>query len=272
MNPVYTLITGASHGIGKALAEECGKQGMNLLLVALPQTGLKDVADNLREKHGVDIKVYEADLTIREQIEALYNYITSKNIRLNALINNAGVGYEGAFENLSPAFCEKMMQLNTQAVVMLTRLFIDNLKQSERAYIMNMSSISAFTIVPYKSMYNASKAFIYSFSRGLREELKNTSISVSVLCPGPIITNDFVRERIKSHGGAASLATIEANVLAESAIRSMLKRKAVIYPGTWNKVTRLLTRILPERVQIMIMARKFSKVNKAEPKKDLAAA
>src|SRR3954465_14332190 len=102
MNSGYTLITGASNGIGKALAEGCAERGMNLLLVSLAKTGLPDVGDSIRSHYGVDVKVYEADLTVKAQIDGLYNYIIAHNIRLSALVNNAGVGYEASFDSLTP--------------------------------------------------------------------------------------------------------------------------------------------------------------------------
>jgi uncharacterized protein len=272
MNSGYALITGASNGIGKALAEECGRRGMNLLLVSLPETGLPQVSDSIREQFGVNVRTFEADLTDREQIDHLHKYIESKNIRLNALINNAGIGYEGTFETLSPAFCEKIMLLNTQAVVLLTRMFIDNLRQSEKAYIMNVSSTSALTIVPFKTLYSASKAFIYSFTRGLRMELKGSPISVSVLCPGPVPTNPEVRNRIKSHGGVGALFTMEPEELAKIAINELLKGKSVIIPGIWNKVVLRVGGMLPKTFQAFLMTRHFSSVRKQERKKIPATA
>jgi short-subunit dehydrogenase len=271
MNSGYALITGASNGIGKALAEDCAKRGMNLLLVSLAKTGLQEVAEDLRSNYGVEVKIYEADLTVKAQIDGLYNYINANNIRLTALINNAGVGYEASFETLSPEFCEKMMLLNTQAVVILTRMFIDNLRQNEQAYILNVSSISAFTIVPYKTMYVASKAFIYSFSRGLRIELKNSPVSVSVLCPGPVPTNQEIKDRIKSHGGFGALMTMEPEKLAEVAISSMLKGKAVIIPGIWNKFGMVMMSMLPKVFQGFLMSRHFNSVQNTKKEVSVAA-
>jgi short-subunit dehydrogenase len=271
MKHQYALITGASNGIGKALAEECGRRGMNLCLVALPQTGLLDVAGDISATYGVDVKAYEADLTDKDQIEGLYNYISSNGIQLNALINNAGIGYEGAFASLTPAFCEKIMILNTQTVVMLTRMFIENLQQAEKAYIMNVSSTSGLTIVPFKTLYSASKAFIYSFTRALRIELKDSSVSVSVLCPGPVPTNPEVRTRIESHGGMGAMFTMEPHELAEIAISEMLKGKAAIIPGIWNKVFLTVGGLLPKGFQVYLMTRHFNNIRKQQEKKIAAA-
>jgi hypothetical protein len=272
MKSEYALITGASNGIGKALAEECARRGMNVFLVSLPGTGLLDVAEEITNQYNVDVKVYEADLTEKDQIQGLYNYVSSNDIQLNALVNNAGIGYEGSFETLTPGFCEKIMLLNTQAVVLLSNMFIDNLKRAEKAYIMNVSSTSALTIVPFKTLYSASKAFIYSFSRGLRIELKNSSISVSVLCPGPVPTNDAVRKRIESHGATGALFTMEANELARKAITGLLKGKTVIIPGAWNKVVLRLGGMLPKKFQEFLMTRHFSSVRKQDGKEIPATA
>lgn len=272
MNREYALITGASSGIGKALAEECSGRGMNLFLVALPGTGLEDVADDIRKRSSVDVKVYEADLTEKAQIEGLQEHISSNGIQLNALINNAGIGYEGPFATLSPAFCEKIMLLNTQAVVLLTRMLIDNLLQARRAYIMNVSSTSGLTIVPFKTLYSASKAFIYSFTRALRVELKDSSISVSVLCPGPVPTNEEVRNRIKSHGGMGAMFTMEPDQLARIAVSNMLAGKAAIIPGFWNKTVLMVGGLLPKGVQVYLMNRHFDNVRKQNEKKIVVSA
>lgn len=272
MDSGYALITGASNGIGKALAEDCARRGMNVLLVALPKTDLSEIGEAIKARFGVNVKIYEADLTVKSQIDGLYNFISAHHINLTALINNAGIGYEASFETLTAEFCEKMMLLNTQAVVMLTRMFLDNLKRSDKAYIMNVSSISAFTIVPYKTMYVASKAFIYSFSRGLRIELKDTSVSVSVLCPGPVPTNQEIRQRIESHGGFGALITMEPEKLAEIAISSMLRGKAVIIPGVWNKFGMVMMSMLPKVFQGFLMSRHFNSVQKITKKEVSVAA
>lgn len=255
----YALVTGASNGIGKFLALECAKRKMNLVLLALPDTGLDAVAYSLEIRYGIKVITFEGDLTEMGFLYFVNNQLTERGIKLMMLINNAGMGYEGRFEELSVDFCNNLMLLNIQALVILCRLFSDNLKQSESAYLLNVSSLASFTPMPYKSMYSASKSFVYFFSRALAEELKETPISVSILCPGSVPTNARVKQSIQSHGWLAKYSSLEPGEMASIAIRDTLRRKKVIVPGFCNKISLLLMKAIPSALQLIILARAYRK-------------
>ncbi|MEO8149267.1 MAG: SDR family oxidoreductase [Bacteroidia bacterium] len=255
----YTLITGASSGIGKAFAYECAERNMNLLLVALPQTGLKFIANDIEEKFNVQVLIFETDLTTLHAADELYKRCLDNSVCINMLINNAGIGYEGEFEKLTTSFCEKLMQLNIQSMVMLTRLFVPELKKHSSAYILNVSSMASFSPMPYKSMYAASKSFVYSFTRALREELRNSSISVSVLCPGPVPTNIITKGAINEHGLWAGLMVKQPNEVAAIAIEKLLKGNALIVPGVITKIYMTLMKAIPNGWQQSILGRQFRK-------------
>lgn len=254
----YTLITGASEGIGKAMAYECGKRRMNLILTSLPGPGLQNVADIIIKQFGVKVITLEKDLTSREAPKEIYNWVKKRDLKVNMLINNAGKGCLGPFDHFSYEFYNNMMQLNMISLVLLTRLFIPEMKSYPQSYILNLGSIASFYPMPYKVIYAASKVFVYSFSRALREELKNTSVHVSVLCAGPVITSPEVLVRIRKSGFFGKASAWKPSKLAHYAIKKLLEKRPVIIPGRINMLFILLNKFLPTSYKQSFLARKFN--------------
>ncbi|MFC2100283.1 SDR family NAD(P)-dependent oxidoreductase [Bacteroidota bacterium] len=257
-NEVFTLITGASTGLGKQLAVECAKRGMNLILVALPGRNLDALCKHLEETFGIRTAFYETNLTKKTTIQQMVNQIKRK-YAVDMLINNAGIGGSNCFEDSSPEFIENVIMVNIRALSMLTRLLIPELKKHRKAYILNVASMAAFCPMPYKSIYPASKAFVYSFSRSLREELKGSGIKVSVVNPGPILTNPDVVIRILKQGILGRMSLLSASRISNIALNSMIKGKGVIIPGLFNKFNLFLIRILPHQIRMMILTSVFRK-------------
>lgn len=255
----YALITGASNGIGKSLAHECARRSMNLILVALPGSGLEAVRADLAFRYGVDVRCIEGDLSDHRFILELHRQVTISGIPISVLINNAGIGYEGKFDEQTIGFCNTMLQLNMNAVVLMSRLFLPSLLRRESSFIMNVSSLASFTPMPYKSMYAASKTFVYSFSRALRSELRGTSVSVSVVCPGAVPTGIAQRQRIEAHGYLAKVSSIHPEELAHWSIERMIRGQEVIIPGRLNRFSRLLMRLVPEGVRLQLLAAAYGK-------------
>lgn len=241
----FALITGSSSGIGKYLAAECAAAGYQIVLVALPETGIHHIARNLRYRFNCIVHVVECDLSSASGPETVFRYCIQKNLQVSVLINNAGIGCEDAFGNLHLSRCNDLLQLNMVAVVKMTKLFLPVLQAATHAYIMNVSSLASFTPVPFKGIYAASKAFIRSFSLSLRHELKHTNVSVCTLCPGAVPTNDYQRAIIRRHGLAARLSSIEPHELARIAVEKMLQGNAIVIPGLLNRISRMLMMITP---------------------------
>ncbi|HRI22565.1 MAG TPA: SDR family NAD(P)-dependent oxidoreductase, partial [Panacibacter sp.] len=164
---MYTLITGSGSGIGKALAEECAKLSMNILLVALPGDDLAETENSIRANYKVQCHSLAIDLSQPCTLQKVHEWVKQNNYRVNILINNVGVGSKGAFEKLSPDFYITQLNLNVTATCLLTRLFVDELKANAPSHILNVGSMGGFFMLPEKAVYTASKAFIYSFSRTL---------------------------------------------------------------------------------------------------------
>lgn len=248
---MYAIITGASQGLGKSFAIELARRGSNLILISLPNQKLIEVARHLKNTFDVKVETVETDLSIKENVFDLANWV-NKNFKVNFLVNNAGIGGSQSFENVNSVYLEKIIKLNILATTLLTHRLLPNLKQHSHSYILNVASLAALTPIAYKTVYPASKAFIYSFSRGLCEELRNTNISVSVVNPGAMSTNKEVRERIQKLGFLGRLTLLNPDKVARKSIKGILKRDNVIVV---NPLSYLALRIIPIWIKLPLMSK-----------------
>jgi len=251
-NKYFALITGASEGFGKALALECAARNMNLVLVALPGSGLSGLGCYIERNYNVTTYCLEHDLSRKEECFDLFNEIKRLQIPVNSLINNAGIGGTHYFDERDAEFYHKLIELNVVSPTLLTHLFLQNLSEHLPAYILNVSSLASFFYLPKKQVYGATKSYLVAFSRSLRRELKGRGISVSVICPGGMNTNpQMVFQNLNTHGlGRWSIMNPE--VVAKIAIDGMLKKKEVIIPGFWNKTFMLFDKLLPKWYKEML--------------------
>src|SRR5688572_6786041 len=181
MGQKYTLITGASAGLGRELAIAAAKRGFNILLVALPGTELAELARFLQDKYEVTVKYLEADLASLSAAKEVYLWCTQRGYEVDKLINNVGVGGSKPFENFSLSEMQAMIQLNIGVMASMTNVFMPMLRKQRKAHILNVSSTASFFNIPDKSVYAATKAFVNTLTTSLRNELHGTAISVSVL-------------------------------------------------------------------------------------------
>lgn len=259
---IYTLITGASSGIGKALAKECAARNMNLLLVALPDKDLEIFQNEIKSTYKVCCHVLGLDLTEDDAFCKLYKWVKENDFKINVLINNVGIGSKGNFEHTETSFYEKQLQLNVRATTILTRLFIDELKANAPSHILNLGSMGGFFMIPGKTVYSASKAYVYYFSRSLRLELKQHNVIVSVLCPGGTDSNHKTIAINKELKGFAKLSILQPEDVAKEAIEKMLKGRARIIPGFLNKLSYHISRITPEFIKAIVVSNAFKHVEK----------
>ncbi|HTQ63215.1 MAG TPA: SDR family oxidoreductase [Puia sp.] len=243
----YALITGASKGIGKAFAIECAKRGFNVLLVARSEQSLKELAQQLSEQYKIQADFFATDLSLPGSAQNVYSWCIKKNYAVNILVNNAGYGLSGSLENYNGDEYINMMQVNMMVPVYLIQLFLPMLHQQPRSYILNIASTAAYQAVPYLSVYSATKAFILSYSRAIRQELKNTGISVTCISPGATDTDFTVRAKIGEKGlKAAEKFNMSPEAVAKIAIRSMLAGKAEVITGFINKLGAFMVWLLPK--------------------------
>jgi short-subunit dehydrogenase len=253
----FCLVTGASRGLGLALAEECARLKMNLILVALPGTGLSETANNLARRHGLSVRCREIDLTDPDSPEMLYRWIKEEKLAVQMLINNAGIGAHGPFSESVPERNRTMINLNITALVHLTQLFLPELKRQREAYILNVASLAAFYAMPCKPVYAPTKAFVLNFSLSLRAELAGTAVNVSALCPGGIMTNEECRKRIAAQGFIGRISCHHPEEVARYAIGQLLRGRAIIIPGLINKLARMLGSVAPPPLIQRVMRSRF---------------
>ncbi|MDU1349166.1 MULTISPECIES: SDR family oxidoreductase [Clostridium] len=251
----YTLITGATSGIGYELSKVFGENGHNLILCGRDIKRLEELKREF-QCYSRDIIVVTGDLSNVEDINKMYKFIEENNYEVEFLINNAGLG---SFGSLSETLLERELNLidvNIRAVLHLTKLFLPNMVKKNSGGILNVSSTAAFSPGPFMNNYYASKAYILSFTEGLREELKHTNIKVSVLCPGPTATNFQERAEVKK-ADFAKKALMEPRLVAKIAYKKFMKNKLIIVPGINNKILVGGSKVIPNRV----LSRIIRKVN-----------
>ncbi len=245
----YALITGASKGIGKAIAEELASRKINLLLIARNELLLKDVAADLANRYQVDTDYLAIDLTLTDATAQIIEWIHQRNYQVHILVNNAGYGLSGPFESYSSQEHKDMMQVNMIAPVALCRQLLPRLKAQPQSYILNIASSAAYQAVPGLSVYAASKAFVLNFSRGLRFELRKSNISVTAVSPGSTDTDFAHRAKV----GAKALKTAEKvnmspQAVARLAVHAMFARKTELITGTINKLGAFFAWLLPKKL------------------------
>lgn len=229
------LITGATSGIGRALALEFARCGYPLFLTGRNQAEL----EKLSTESGVDTIVHAADLALSNDRKQLCSAIASLDIEI--LVNNAGFGVKGDFADTSLEDELGMLEVQVAAMLELTKAVLPGMRSRRKGTILNVASVYSFSPVPQQSVYAAAKAFIYSFSSSLRDEVKDHGITVSVLAPGITRTNFRTRAGIADKANSGLTAEAVANI----AVDQMLRGKTLIVPGTSNKLFVLLTRHLP---------------------------
>lgn len=178
------LVTGASMGIGECMARELAERGSNLVLVARSKEKLQVLAAELRSRHGVTVHIFPSDLTRNEGPHELMEAVLEAGIQVDLLINNAGFGDFGMFDEQGTSRITALMDLNVRALVVLTRLFLKPMQARGKGGILNVASTAAFQPIPKLALYSASKAFVLSFTEALWSELKGSGIRVMCLCPG----------------------------------------------------------------------------------------
>ncbi len=250
----YALITGAGKGLGKAFATELAQRNINVLLTALPGENLDEFCEKLSADYGIEADFMECDLTSEAEIARLVQWVKA-NYPVNILINNAGIGGTAEFETADAAMINNIILLNIRATALLTHQLLPLLRFHKPAWILNVGSMASFSPIGYKTVYPASKAFVLHFSRGLREELKDSGVFVSVVHPGPLTTNIDSIRRIKKQGRLGKMCVLSAEYTAHKALGRLFTRHAHILVGVGNKFNWVLTKVVPTRIRLSLITR-----------------
>ena len=237
------LVTGASSGIGKSIAEYLGSLGYDLILVSRDEKKLAEVAKNIKS----NVRIIKKDLIKREEVFSLYE--ETKNDNIDILVNNAGFGLFGLFTETDLDRELEIIDLNVTSYHILTKLFLQDFVKRDSGYILNVCSSAGFMAGPRLNTYYATKNYVTKLTMGINEELRRmgSSVHISALCPGPVNTN--FNQVAK---GTFSVKGLSADFVGKYAVDKMFKNKMIIIPGFTIKMAVFFTRFLPYRWQLAV--------------------
>lgn len=246
---MIALITGASSGIGKDISIELAKKGYDLILVARDIDKLNEVKDEILKDNNISIEVKDVDLSIEKECIELCEYVIEKYKNIDILVNNAGFGLCGDFVETDLDKEISMINTNITAVHILTKMFLKNMVEDNKGYIMNVASIAGFMPGPLMATYYSTKAYVVRLTESIRMELfmKHSKVKISALCPGPVKTNfDDVA------GVKFSIKGQSSKYVAKYAVNKMLKGKMLIFTSFGVRVYRIFCKIMPDKLQAFL--------------------
>lgn len=247
-----TLITGASGGIGAALARQAAGRGHNLVLVGRDKKRLNSFADEVRVAYGVTTTAIVADLSVAGSVATLLAGLKKKRLNIDILINNAGFGLSGAFADQDQQRQRDMIGVNITAVTELTRALLPDMIKRKQGRVLNVASTAAFLPGPYMAEYYATKAYVLSLTRALSEELRGSGVTVTALCPGPTATEFAATAKV---GGSKLFSRpMSATDVAAQGFAALMACKPVIVTGVNNQLTTWIPRFLPSSLMARIVA------------------
>ena len=246
----YAIITGASKGIGKDIAEELARRKYNLVLVARSESLLMQQSEELARKYSVDVMYKSIDLSEPNSSATVKAFISEHDLDISILVNNSGYGLWGRFEKLSLKDQLNMLRLNNESLISLTYAFLPQLQRQKQSYILNVASTTAYQAVPFMSVYAASKSFVVSFSRGLTAELKKSNVSVTCLSPGATTTGFMDRAGMDSEKiiKASEKVSMSSSDVAVQAVNALFGKKTEFIPGFINKLAAFATNVIPKSI------------------------
>jgi short-subunit dehydrogenase len=250
----WALVTGASAGIGKALAEELASGGTHLVLTARRRDRLEELASALSAKHKIKTEVFVADLTQPEAPLKIFNFTKQKTLEIDLLINNAGFGGYGEFPTVETSLLLNMVQVNCSAVVHLTRLYLPEMVARKRGDVMILASTASFQAVPYISTYAATKAFDLLLAEGLAEEMKPYGIRVCALCPG---STESEFHAVANQPERTKRNQQTAQEVAQTGLKALAAGKSYVISGLGNYLGAHGERLVPRRWVTRVAAGMF---------------
>ena len=256
------IITGAASGLGYELMLLLAKDNYDLVLIDIDKKKLKTIKSVLQNNNNCRVKILSADLSNVDSAEVVFDAI--KNIKIDVLVNCAGFGIYGSFAENNWQQESSMLNLHIITITHLTKLVLQGMIERDRGKILNVSSLAAFQPGPMMALYYASKSYLLSFSEAIANELKDTGVSVTVLCPGPTKTcfQEVVSNTSSDNKISFNMACPKA--VAAYGYKAMLKGKVVAIPGVFNKFLANLPRLLTRKRTTSIV-RKIQEKNRTEP-------
>ncbi len=241
------LITGASGGIGEALAGVFAANGFDLILVARGEERLRAVGEALAQRHGVRATAIAADLAVPDAAARLTGELQGRGIAVDVLVNNAGFATYGHFTELDRDRELRMIQVNIAALTELTHRLLPGMVERRWGRVLNIASTAAFMPGPLMAVYYASKAFVLSFSEAIGEELRGTGVTVTALCPGPTSTGFQARAGMEESKLVRGRTIMDAETVARAGYAALMRGRPIVVPGLRNRLQALSPKLLPRR-------------------------
>jgi hypothetical protein len=248
------LVTGASGGIGEAIAEQFAKDGVNLVIVARSAKQLEANAAKWRAQYGIAVTVIASDLAQVGAAQALADKVLGQGIAIDYLVNNAGYGHFGLFAKSELDYEIGMMRLNMEALTILSKRFLPGIV-ARRGKIMNVASTAAFQPGPYMAVYYATKAYVLSFSEAIAEELDGTGVTVTAFCPGPTVSGFQDKAALHDSGLVKGRRMPGAEEVGIAGYRAMQRGQRVYIPGAMNWLMAQSIRYTPRRLVTKVVKR-----------------
>lgn len=245
------IVTGASSGLGADFARELARRGCELVLVARRRERLEELAADLEARHGTRCRVHAADLTEPGAPVRLADTLEEDGWDVDILVNNAGFGIYGRFLDTEWERLEKMLRLDVEALVAMTRVFAPGMVQRGWGRVLQVASIAAFQPSPGYAAYAAAKSFVLSFSTALHQEWKGTGVTCTVVSPG-VTETEFLEVAGQEKGLFHRATLMDSPTVARQGIETMAAGRPGIVPGWINKVTTFSTRLMPRRLQAAV--------------------
>ncbi|MBT1703767.1 SDR family oxidoreductase [Fulvivirgaceae bacterium PWU20] len=259
----YALVTGGTSGIGYEIAKLLAKDGYNLVLVARSSDRLLEVSDEFQDL-GVDVLLLDKDLFEANAAREIYDELKARNIQIDVLINNAGQGQKGKFNEVPFERHIDVIQLNIVSLVSLTKLFLDDMVARNNGKILNLASVVSKTPAPEFSVYAASKAFVLSFSEALAKELAETNVTITALLPGRTDTDFFHKADLTDSKEYQEHKLADPAEVAKDGYQALMSGKSRIISGAQNKVMVGMMNSMPDSANAANMQKNMQPSDKEQ--------
>ncbi len=258
---VYTFISGATGGIGKAFCVECAKCGYNLFVTGRSQDKLESLKVEINQVNAkIDVKYFACDLTSEIERKAMLDYIDGEGIKFDRIVNVAGVDIQKAFMDYTEQKLLFQLRVNAEATVHLTYMLLN--RREKNTEVITVSSMSGASPMPYFALYSASKALLINLFTSLHYELKKDGVKVTVVMPGGVPTRPDIVEDIKGQGLWGKLSAKPADFVARKSLKVVRKNKIKYIPGGFNRFLNFIMKLVPKRIVLSFIARRWKKQTK----------